>query len=266
VRVRRSSIIAGTVLGAVLSVTLMSEAAQASGRGGPGIWARSVLRPVASAALRRTRSTLIGPVAPTATIIGPVAAPSTLATSWTDGATHDGWHGDFTGFGTMTRDLAGDVHLAPAASTNPGETHASLLTSVASYGDLEVTTDVTTVGQLRTGSAPNAWEVAWLLWHHSDNTHFYYVALKPNGFELGKEDPAYPGAQRFLVTDTAGYAVGSTHRVRVNQVGAHLTVWVDDVLKADVTDDERPYVAGHVGLYDEDSAVSFTTPAVTAAA
>ena len=30
-------------------------------------------------------------------------------------------------------------------------------------------------------------------------------ALKPNGLELGKEDPAYPGAQRFLVTLSQEY-------------------------------------------------------------
>ena len=61
-------------------------------------------------------------------------------------------------------------------------------------------------------SEPNPWEVGWLLWCFSpDPTHsydpsptsnsnfrFYALTLKPNGWEVSKQDPSYKGGQRFL--------------------------------------------------------------------
>lgn len=61
-------------------------------------------------------------------------------------------------------------------------------------------------------SKPNPWEVGWLLWCFSpDPTHpydpsptsnsnfrFYAITLKPNGWEVSKQDPSYKGGQRFL--------------------------------------------------------------------
>ena len=72
-------------------------------------------------------------------------------------------------------------------------------TTVSEFTDIDMTTTLGTVRQVRNGPA-NPWEVAWLLWHYTDDQHFYSIVLKPNGWELGKEDPAYPGAQRFLAT------------------------------------------------------------------
>lgn len=185
----------------------------------------------------------------------PTATPST----WADGTLHGDRFANYNGYGSVWQDGAGDIHLSPKASTSSGETHAALVTSQVSYRDVDTTTTMTTLSQLRTGSAPNAWECGWLLWNYTDDTHFYYVALKPNGFELGKEDPAYPGAQRFLVTlSNPRFALGSSHTIRVNQVGATMIVWVDGSVITTFTDTERPYTAGHVGLYDEDSHVSFT--------
>lgn len=195
----------------------------------------------------------------------PTAAASPTATTWAEGSILNGWLSDFNGFGTTSQALNGDLILSPKASTSAGETHAALATTVASYGDVDVTTTMTTDAQLRTGSAPNAWEVGWLLWHHADNTHFYYLALKPNGLELGKEDPAYAGAQRFLVTlGERSFPVGSSHLVRVTQVGNVITVWVDGAPATTFTDDERPYTSGHVGVYDEDSVARFSAPVIAA--
>lgn len=243
----RRSMITLSALAVIASTS--AAAAGAADASGPGrlrpFGGHVSYGPTATAAARKLPST---------------SSTSTLTTTWVDGATHDGWHADFTGYGTIARGADGTFTLAPKSATSPGETHAALLTSVADYADLDLTSTVTTTAQLRQGSTPNPWEVAWLLWHHSDNTHFYYVALKPNGFELGKEDPAYPGAQRFLVTDTFGFPIGSSHVVRVHQAGPRLTVWVDGVVRADFVDDERPYLSGHVGLYDEDSATTFSAP------
>ena len=65
-------------------------------------------------------------------------------------------------------------------------------------------------------SKPNPWEVGWLLWCFSpDPTHpydpsptsnsnfrFYALTLKPNGWEVSKQDPSYKGGQRFLKSNT----------------------------------------------------------------
>ena len=67
----------------------------------------------------------------------------------------------------------------------------------ATWGDLDFTIRLRTLAQRRRGQ-PNPWEVGWLLWRYTDNDHFYSFIVKPNGFELGKQDPAYPGRQRFL--------------------------------------------------------------------
>ena len=88
----------------------------------------------------------------------------------------------------------------PAAAAETDESHASLVVGPAITGDFTLKVSTATTRQLRTGSPPNPWEVAWVLWHYTDNSHFYYFVAKPNGWELGKEDPAYPGAQRFLAT------------------------------------------------------------------
>jgi hypothetical protein len=120
-----------------------------------------------------------------------------------------------------------------------------------------------TVRQLRTGSAPNPWEAAWALWHYTDNEHFYYVILKPNGWELGKEDPAYPGAQRFLATGESPFPIGPTYTVRVRQIGNVTTVWADGRQLVSFTDNERPYRSGAIGLYNEDAEVEFDGVSVT---
>ena len=66
-------------------------------------------------------------------------------------------------------------------------------------------------------SKPNPWEVGWLLWCFSpDPTHpydpsptsnsnfrFYAITLKPNGWEVSKQDPSYKGGQRFLESNDA---------------------------------------------------------------
>ena len=95
------------------------------------------------------------------------------------------------------------------------------------------------------------------LWGYQDNLHFYYLVLKPTGWELGKEDPAYPGAQRFLATGPGDYPVGRWHTVRVRQVGNEITAWANGALLTRIRDVERPYLSGRLGLYNEDAEVHF---------
>lgn len=187
---------------------------------------------------------------------------------WNPGTTYGGWTPVFNGFGSIgivnDPQVGNVLSLAPKASTDPGETHSALVASSASQGDVDFSVGVRTVRQLRTGSAPNPWEVGWVLWHYTDNTHFYYFILKTNGWELGKEDPAYPGAQRFLATGTGPtLAVGTQHTVQVRQVGATMTVDLDGTPVTSFTDSERPYMSGSVALYCEDSEVNYSAPVVT---
>lgn len=96
------------------------------------------------------------------------------------------------------------------------------------------------------------------MWHYTDDLHFYALALKPNGWELSKEDPAYPGAQRYLATGSwSRYPAGSTAHAKVVQTGATMRVEVDGRHLTTFTDRERPYSRGRVGLYTEDAAVTF---------
>jgi hypothetical protein len=87
---------------------------------------------------------------------------------------------------------------------------------------------------------------------------FYYLALKPNGWELGKRDPSYPGGQRFLATGENAYPIGFWYSVEIEQRGATQTARVDGRRLTTFTDRERPYLGGSVGLYAEDAEAEFT--------
>ena len=187
---------------------------------------------------------------------------------WDESTTHGGWRAVFDGFGRIgiNRDGSKVLTLRPQASTEPGETHAALVVSRKSFGAMDMSMRMKTVKQLREGSRANPWEVAWAIWGYKDNTHFYYLILKPNGWEIGKADPAYPGAQRFLATGSAPtYDVGDWHDVRVRQVGATFTVWANGKELTTFTDRERPYLEGNVGVYNEDAATYFDDIRVTGA-
>lgn len=192
---------------------------------------------------------------------------SPLDTPWLDDANVGGWTSVYNGYGLNTVALDGSRVLseAPQVSTRKSETHAGLVVTSNAVADFDATVRMKTVQQLRVGSAPNPWEVGWVLWHHTDDTHFYSFVPKPNGWELGKEDPAYPGAQRYLATaSTPTFPVGQWYTVRIREVGATITVWVNGAQIVTFTDTERPYASGHLGLYNEDSHVHFDDVAVKA--
>jgi len=149
------------------------------------------------------------------------------------------------------------LSLAPAAATSAAETHAALVVSQAALsGDFTYSAQVLTDQQLRTGSAANPWETAWMVWDYTDNDHFYYFALKTNGWELGKRDPSYPGGQRFLATGSdVSFALKTWYGFSVIQAGSTMTISVDGRQIVSFTDQERPYGGGRVGLYSEDARV-----------
>jgi hypothetical protein len=194
-------------------------------------------------------------------LAGDIGADDCLA----DGATRGGWQVRYAGHGCAriaAGDGAGDarVVLTPRAAASRGATHGSLalgprLSSLAAPARFRIR--VHTARQLRTGSAPNPWEVAWVVWHYADDAHFYYFIPKPTGWELGKRDPAYPGGQRFLATGAdRRFPVGAWYDVEVAQRGRTITVAVDGVPVVSAVDGERAYTRGHVGVYAEDASVT----------
>lgn len=183
----------------------------------------------------------------------------TMNTCLADGSTFGQWQSTFAGYGCnsiISLPEGPALSLKPMVSTTAAETHAGLVVGPSFTGDINFETMVKTQKQLRTGTTPNPWEVAWVVWNYTDNTHFYYFIAKPNGWELGKEDPAYPGAQRFLAAGSSStYPIGQWLNVKIIQKGNVITVSVNGSTLTTFTDNERPYSTGRIGFYSEDSEV-----------
>lgn len=193
------------------------------------------------------------------------------AGTWSDGAEVGDLRVVFAGGGRVGTDPNGEARLVlePAPPLDPATTRAALVVSQDSYdfGCLQVSGRLRTDRQLRSGT-PNPWEVAWLVWDYSDNGHFSYAMVKPNGWELGKRDPAYPGGQRFLATgDLAGaewLEAWNTLAVRrtASSGVSRIVLSLNGRQVADFGDTERPYTGGAVGAYTEDARVSAAELAV----
>ncbi len=191
-------------------------------------------------------------------VVGLMTQRGAAPAEWRDGSTHGRWEVVFTGHGTVTGD---DEHvvLAPKVAASHDLTHGALVVDRSAPADIELDVTMRTDEQLREGGKPNPWEVGWVLWRYTDPDHFYAVALKPNGWELSKQDPAYPGKQRFLASGASPtFSVGRPHSVRVTHVGNTITVASGGRELVRFTDTERPYPAGGLALYTEDARVTFS--------
>ncbi len=187
------------------------------------------------------------------------------------------WKSVYHGYGanSVARLFDGQaLAIRPKESNAADETHAGLISGphpswpVDVKGNLTIEASLHTEAQLRRQNAPNPWEVGWLLWDYVDKTHFYYFIPKPNGWELGKADPAYPGDQRFLASGTRPiYPIGNRYVVKIVQAvtptSTMISVFVDGVLLTTFADRERPYSTGLVGFYSEDAAAYFHSVVVT---
>lgn len=183
---------------------------------------------------------------------------SGFETVWEEGKEYGRWRLVFHGNGEVTGD-ENSVTMYPASAQSSDQTHASLVVTNETYaGDIDFEVTVHTEEHVRVGD-PNPWEVGWVLWNYTDNDHFYALALKPNGWELTKQDPAYPGKQRFLASgNEPEHPIGQDYRARIEQVDNTITVSVDGTVLDEFTDTESPYRKGAIGLYNEDARVTFT--------
>jgi hypothetical protein len=204
---------------------------------------------------------------------------------WTTTA-NGAWTGVYTGGELGVENDGGNVlYQRPPISKSSGETHADMVVSSQSLdGELDVQLRIKTVAQLRQGSHPNPWEVAWFGWGYQRAEQFYYFVAKPNGWELGKSDDSqldptgpecswpeyancrYRGAQRFLATGSAPtFPIGVWYQIHVVQTGPNVKVYVNDALLADVTDDHNVLSWGRLVLYNEDAWARFDDVCVRAA-
>jgi hypothetical protein len=190
----------------------------------------------------------------------------TLTTHWAEGSSYGNWLDQFNGFGTTQVVTSTNPRLQekPKASTSASETHGALVTSTQSFPDFDASLKMKTVSQLRTGSAPNPWEMAWALWHYQSGNAFYYLILKTTGWEVGKEYVNTSGLQDqcFLSTGSAPtFALNTFYTIRIKQVANAITVWVNGSQLTSFTDASScgvsPYTSGSLGLYTEDAQVQF---------
>ena len=187
-----------------------------------------------------------------------VAFPRLRADCLAQGEDFGAWTVRFDGYGCVTvTDTRGQGTLAmgPKAAEKHWQTHAPLVLG-PSYGDhLLMHARVETTQQLRDGQ-PNPWEVAWVIWQYEDDSRFYYFIPKPNGWELGKRDPAYPGGQRFLASgNRERFPIGKVYDVTIVQDEDRLAVFVDGREIVRTRDAEKPYRQGRIGIYAEDAAI-----------
>ncbi|MDQ6873939.1 MAG: hypothetical protein M3042_02595 [Actinomycetota bacterium] len=186
---------------------------------------------------------------------------------WQDGSTHGRWHAVFDGQGaTLATRYDGKpaVLLAPKRTTRAAETHAALVVTTGRYSDFVARVRVRTISQLRAPAA-NPWEVGWVLWGYTAPGRFYALTLKPNGWELSKQDPSYPGGQRFLASGhSPGFTVGAWHTIGITQTANNIVASADGHVLVRFSDRERPYLHGSLGLYTEDARAEFVLHDVSA--
>lgn len=208
---------------------------------------------------RRRWPVLVGLLALVAAVVAITMSPGNepADVQWFEGETYNNWTVRYTGYGEVTSN-GQRITLEPQAAKNHDVTHGGLVHTAEEcrHGDFAVT--VHTEAQVRQGE-PNTWEVGWVLWNFQSDTHFYAVALKPNGWEISKQDPDYPGNQRFLASgDTPTFPIGHDYRVSVTQHAEGMKVSADGTELATISDSETPYHEGSIGLYTEDARVHFS--------
>jgi hypothetical protein len=158
---------------------------------------------------------------------------------------------------------AGVLEHKPQASTSSGQTFSALTAGPSLSGSFTWTIDMRTVAQLRTGSAPNNWETAWVFWYLSTpgaGTSGYYYTIKEAGTEFGRLNN---GTQVILATTSNNLNPGNWHTVHVAVTGTTHAVAVDGTTDITFTDSSAQALgSGQVACYCEDSQVHFSDWAI----
>lgn len=196
-----------------------------------------------------------------------------------DGDSWGSWLAMWAGGGQVSVG-SGLLRMSPAPPAGASDTRSALVVGPNAAGPMAVEARLRTVEQLRSPT-PNPWESAWLVWAVRDSTErgveMEYVAVKPNGLELGIVDHTpvepgatcrwpdlsgclHPGGQRFVATVEPGVPVGRWAQIRVVRDADHCRVLLDGVELISVPMPAPP--AGRVGFYGEDSTVELDSLSV----
>lgn len=249
-------LIAGVVVAGLVANSLTVAASQAG---------RSSSSLALASARAKTMTSVTG--ATQTSLLRDDFASLAVGSKYTDGDQFGNWAVQFAGYGSVqvVSKAYHRLRLAPAVASSPGETHSALVVSRGSFSArcLKFGVRQRTTSQLRSGGTANPWETAWMIWDYVDNDHFSYLTFKPNGWELGKRDPSYPGGQRFLATgESVLTPIGTwryptiTRRV-VSASTTSIQVRLGATTLATFVDNERPYTNGRVGFYTEDAVADF---------
>lgn len=190
------------------------------------------------------------------------------------GLTAAEWPVVYDGEGTVVFDTDG-ILMAPKVATAASETHAALLLSQLTLTqpvqNFKATITYTNVSQLRTGSAPNAWEVFWVFFNYTldgvGKKKTNYVLVKPSGIEIGKAFDEV--GQEFLLTHaTPTIQIGTPYTLTITKNGPRVTILLDGVLAAEYESAAVPKdlydVPGAIGLYSEDAQVRVSSVVIEA--
>jgi Domain of Unknown Function (DUF1080) len=189
------------------------------------------------------------------------------------------WLNKYNGLGAsgtvnITSSTATDTNTVfyeePKTSTSPNETHAALTLTTQTYEDVEMHLKVKTNKQLRQNSAPNPWEVAWIMWRYQDDWHHYYFIFKPNGIELGKKQNENQAEEQiFLYTaNEPKLKIDEWNIWYIKMSGNHIEIWLEiadgSMQKVVNYYDNTPIMgSGNIGLYTEDAHVQFDDVHIT---
>jgi hypothetical protein len=189
------------------------------------------------------------------------------------------WLNKYNGLGAsgtvnITSSTAKDTNTVfyeePKTSTSPNETHAALTLTTQTYEDVEMHLKVKTNKQLRQNSAPNPWEVAWIMWRYQDDWHHYYFIFKPNGIELGKKQNENQAEEQiFLYTaNEPKLKIDEWNTWYIKMSGNHIEIWLEiadgSMQKVVNYYDNTPIMgSGNIGLYTEDAHVQFDDVHIT---
>lgn len=177
------------------------------------------------------------------------------------------WKSIYNGYG-KNESAGGVFHMfCKTATDNTGnETHACLVESTQIFKNFILDVDMITNKQLRTGYPPKNWETAWIFFRSSDAVHSYDFLLKNQGWQFSKKDN-YPGEvnPEHEIFPGGGSSpsvkLGTWQHITIKAIDFHFTIWVDNVLVMDMTDndvhDPAKMIQGKMGMYLEDSDVSF---------
>lgn len=197
--------------------------------------------------------------------------------NWTikDGQnSNDGkWYCRYAGYGTVkstTYKGTKAMMIKPAVPSTPDGTRACSVVTRQKFKDFDMSFNMSTERQTRANG--NNWEVGWIFFRQTDQSHHYYLYIqKDGGLELGKKDmDIWEERQVFLKTtpnDRPAFRFSKWYKIRIRCVGFHIEVWVDGIKLIDVVDDgsigndrgklppppSKQMLEGFIGPYCEDA-------------